>query len=40
VPGFEVQGFWAAVLGALIISAVSWLASALVSDAARLGRAG
>jgi putative membrane protein len=40
VPGFEVQGFWAAVLGALIISAVSWLVSALVSDAARLGRAG
>jgi putative membrane protein len=39
VPGFHVQGFWAAVLGAVIISAVSWLASALVSDGARLRRA-
>src|ERR1700682_1404386 len=29
VPGFEVHGFWTAVLGALIISLVSWLVSAL-----------
>jgi putative membrane protein len=35
VPGFEVQGVWAAVLGAVVISVVSWLASALVSDGAR-----
>lgn len=32
VGGFHVVGFWAAVLGALCVSAVSWLASALVSD--------
>jgi putative membrane protein len=31
VPGFEVHGFWAAVIGALIISVVSWLVSALFS---------
>jgi putative membrane protein len=32
VPGFHVDGFWAAVLGALCVSAVSWVATALVSD--------
>ena len=31
VPGFEVHGFWTAVIGALIISLVSWLVSALFS---------
>ena len=30
LPGFEVAGFWAAVLGALVFSLVSWLLSALV----------
>lgn len=39
VPGFEVHGFWAAVLGALILSAVSWVVGAFVSDGGRLGRA-
>ena len=39
VPGFEVHGFWAAVLGALLISVVSWLAGALVTDRGRLARA-
>ena len=30
VEGFHVAGFWAAVLGALVFSLVSWLLSALV----------
>ena len=30
VPGFQVAGFWAGVLGALVFSLVSWLLSALV----------
>ena len=29
VPGFEVHGFWTAVIGALIISLISWLVNAL-----------
>ncbi len=32
VKGFEVQGFWAAVFGALIVSVVSWVLTAFVSD--------
>lgn len=32
VPGFHVRGFWAALLGALVLSIVSFLASAFVSD--------
>lgn len=32
VPGFKVAGFWAAVLGALVISVVNWILSALVRD--------
>ena len=32
VKGFDVHGFWAAVLGAMIVSAVSWLATILLSD--------
>lgn len=32
VKGFEVHGFWAAVLGALIVSVVSWLVTILMSD--------
>lgn len=31
VPGFEVQGFWTAVIGALIISVVSWIVNAVFS---------
>ena len=30
VPGFQVAGLWAGVLGALVFSLVSWLLSALV----------
>ena len=36
VKGFEVQGFWAAVFGALIVSVVSWLLTAFVSDRGRI----
>ena len=32
VKGFEVHGFWTAVLGALIVSVVSWIANAFLSD--------
>jgi putative membrane protein len=38
VPGFDVQGFWAAFLGALLISVVSWALTVFVSDSGRLGR--
>jgi len=30
IPGFDVQGFWTAVLGALLISTVNWLLNALL----------
>lgn len=30
IPGFEVQGFWPAILGALVISVVGWLLSAFI----------
>jgi putative membrane protein len=36
VKGFEVHGFWAAVFGALIVSVVSWLLTAFVSDRGRI----
>jgi len=32
VPGFHVQGFWAAFWGALIVSALSWVVNGFVSD--------
>jgi putative membrane protein len=32
VKGFEVQGFWPAVFGALLVSVVSWLVNAFFSD--------
>jgi putative membrane protein len=32
VPGFAIRGFGAALLGALVISLVSWLLSALLID--------
>jgi putative membrane protein len=30
IPGFAVRGFWTAILGALIIGVVSWLANAYI----------
>jgi putative membrane protein len=38
VPGFVVEGFGAAFLGALVISAVSWVLTAFVSDTGRWRR--
>lgn len=32
VKGFEVHGFWAAVIGAMIVSVVSWLVTIVMSD--------
>ena len=36
VRGFHVDGFWAAVLGALVISAVSWIVTLLISDSGKV----
>jgi putative membrane protein len=38
VPGFEVHTFLAAVLGALVISVVSWIVTAFLSDTGRWRR--
>ena len=32
VRGFEVSGFWSALFGALLVSLVSWVLTAFVSD--------
>ena len=32
VKGFEIHGFWSALLGALLVSVVSWLVTTFVSD--------
>ena len=36
VKGFYVHGFWAAIFGALFLSAVSWLTSAFINDRGRI----
>ena len=36
VRGFEIHGFWPAVFGSLLVSIVSWLLTAFVSDQGRL----
>jgi len=36
VPGFQVDGFWAAFLGALVVSCVSWVLTAFLSDSGRV----
>lgn len=38
VPGFDVHTFGAALLGALVVSIVSWVVTAFVSDAGRWRR--
>jgi putative membrane protein len=38
VPGFDVVGFRAAFLGALLITVVSWALTAFVTDSGRFGR--
>ena len=32
IPGFDIRGFWPAILGALIISIVSWLLNSLIGE--------
>ncbi len=32
IPGFDVHGFWSAVFGSLLISAVSWLLSSFINN--------
>ena len=32
VPGFDLSGFFAAFFGAIVVSLVSWIVSALVAD--------
>jgi len=32
IPGFDIRGFWPAILGALMISIVSWLLNALIGE--------
>jgi len=36
IPGFEIDGFWTAVFGSLIISVINWLLSSFVSDRGRV----
>jgi putative membrane protein len=36
VKGFEVHGFWPAVFGSVLVSVVSWLLNAFVSDSGRI----
>ncbi len=38
VPGFDVNGFRAAFLGALLITIVSWALTVFVNESGRLGR--
>jgi putative membrane protein len=38
IPGFEVHGFWTAVIGSLIISVISWLLNSFISDRGRVER--
>lgn len=38
VPGFVIRGFGSAFLGALVVSAVSWILTAFVSDTGRIRR--
>ncbi len=36
IGGFEVRGFWPAVIGALIISLVSWAVNTFISESGRV----
>ena len=36
VKGFHVDGFWAAILGALVVSVASWVVTLLVSDSGKV----
>ena len=32
IPGFSVHGFWAAVLGALLVSVISWILNSFINE--------
>jgi putative membrane protein len=36
IPGFDVHGFWTALFGSLIITAVSWLLNAFINERGRV----
>lgn len=36
IPGFNVHGFWAAVMGALFISIISWALNSFISERGRV----
>ncbi len=36
ISGFEVHGFWAAVFGALVISAFNWILNSLINERGRV----
>lgn len=36
IPGFDIHGFWTAVFGALIITLISWLLNAFISERGRV----
>ncbi len=36
VKGFHVAGFWSALLGALVVSVMSWIVTVLVSDSGKV----
>jgi putative membrane protein len=38
IPGFAVRGFWTAVIGALIIGAVSWLLNVFIGGRGKVER--
>jgi putative membrane protein len=37
IGGFEVHGFWAAVLGSLVISLISWFLNSFINEKGRVG---
>lgn len=36
VKGFHVSGFWSAMLGSIVVSAVSWIVTTLISDSGKV----
>lgn len=40
IGGFEVRGFWPALLGSLIISLISWLLNSFINGKGRVGYSG
>ncbi|UCF95645.1 MAG: phage holin family protein [Desulfobacterales bacterium] len=36
IPGFDVQGFWTAIFGSLLISVISWFLNSFINDRGKL----